>query len=539
MNPLLFIVHLTDYYGLGHRALLIRLPSLNRTLAAQNTLMPLIHALLEAPHVTLVDYQLGTLRWGDRARRALTLDGQVTMDTPAGRRTVGLLWDGDDMVPMDVLRAWLRRAEDLRHAEDLSQQCDLPPVLVITCMEGRVLWPYPVDTLWTTVAALQAQDHPLEARWVLPTLWGPGMHDRLPRTEPLLAALDALLGEFPEQAPVVSTPCRLRPGRRLDLEQRLGALRRGMIERKPTPPGLLALALPPRALDALATIGRHPLLRAPQLAELCNHPPARLRATLALLAAHDLAEPDVCGDERVGRYVLTRRGLRLLAARVGLSIAAYREAYSVLEDAEDGVRHGLDFAAANLAHTTALQEVFFAFIRAARTRGAELWWQWEWACVRVFEDGGVRQMLRPDAEVVYDEGGQRLRMVVELDRSTCPLGDIADQLRRYHRYAQATADVGMRRESGKALMTIAYVTTKSDERARNIIATANTVVAAEGQRLLDVRAVSLKRLLRRGPMERIWRRAGVMGLTALFPERRGVGAEATPKSPYGGAGSGK
>jgi len=517
-------------YGLGHRAFLARLPALARALDVQDTLLPLIDALLRTTKVTLVDYRLGPLRWGDGPGHTLTLDGQVTMDTTTGRRTVGLLWDEGNAAPASVLHDQLRQLVDLR------ERVDVPPVLLVTSARDRVPWPHPPGVLWTTATEARAHD-PLETQYVLPTLWGPGMHERPPRAKPLVAAVEAVLGPFPVQAqvPLVSTPCHVRPGRHLDLERRLVALRRGTIERRPTPPGLLALALPPRALEALGAIGRHPLLRAPQLAEVCDHPPARLRDTLALLAAHGLAEPNVCGDERVGRYVLTRRGLRLLAARASLPAAAYREAYGVLEDAEDGVRHGLDFAAANLTHTTALQDVFLAFLRAARGRDATLWWWWEWACARVFDDGGERRLLRPDADVVYDEGGRRLRVFVEVDRSTCPLGDITDQIARYHGYARATGQAGPGWGEGSPAVTVAYITTKSEARARNIIAMANAVAAAKGRDATSIRvlATSLKCLMRRGPLERIWWRAGATGLTTLFQERSGRGAEWGRKSPPG------
>lgn len=516
-------------YRLGHRALLARLPALARALDAQDAFAPLVRALVEAADVTVVDYRLSALRWGDDSRGTCALDGQVTLRTTAGERTVGLLWDGDDTVPMCVLR------DRLRQVEDIARYTPFPPVLVVTHAPERVPWPYPSGILWTTVAEMDTHGY-VQAHWVLPTTWGMGMRDKPAEEKPLLAALAALPRRQQVDPPLVSAPYRPRAGHRLDLDGRLTALRRGGLERAPTPPRLLALALPPRALSALQAVGQHPLLRAPHLAEVCDDPPARMRATLAWLTAHELTEPNECQGERSGRYVLTRRGLRLLAAQADLPLTAYREAYGVLEDTDEGTQRGLDFAAANLAHTTALQDVFFAFLRVARARGTTLSWRWEWACTLTFDWEGERCLLRPDADVMYEERDHRLRLFVELDRSTCPLGDIADQIARYCGYAQAARDAGVGWGDESPAITVAYITTKSDERARNIVATANGLSTTEDGHTTDIRvlATSLKRLMRHGPLERIWWRAGVAGLTTLFQERPGTGAEWARKSPPGG-----
>lgn len=516
-------------YGLGHGTLLARLPTLARTLDAQDAFAPLVRALVEAADVAVVDYRLGALRWGDGSRGTFVLDGQVTLEISGGRRTVGLLWDGDETVPMCVPR------DRLRQVEDMGQHIPIPPVLVVTHAPERMPWPYPGGILWTTVAELDAHSY-VQARWVLPTTWGMGMRDKPAEEKLLLAAVAALPRRYRADPPLMSAPYRPRAGRRLNLEGRLTALRQGGMERKPTPPRLLALALPPRALYALQAVGQHPLLRASRLAEVCDYPPARMRATLTRLAAHGLAEPNECGSERTGRYVLTRRGLRVLAAQVDLSVAAYRDAYGVLEDTDEGTQRGLDFAAANLAHTTALQDVFFVFLCMARARGGSLSWRWEWACTRTFEWEGERCLPRPDADVIYEASGRRLHLFVDLDRSTCPLGDIADQIARYHGYAHAAGEAGAGGGDEGPTMTVAYITAKSDERARNIITTANGVATTEGYHATSIRVLStsLKRLMRRGPLERIWWRAGATGLTTLFQERPGTGAEWARKSPPGG-----
>ncbi len=513
---------LATAYDLGRRALLARVPALDRALDAQNTFVPLIGALASARGGALRDYRLGPLRWAYGDAEPLTLDGQLTLELAWGHCHVGLLWDGDADVPVAVLH------ERLRRLRALDERFPAPPVLLVTSGERRIPWPYPAGVLWTTEEALWAADRaeagaqePLAVRWVLPTRFVPGLDARRPQVRPLLDALAALPRMGMADTPLRTTPRCVRPGRRLGLEARLRALRHRTVERTPTPPGLLALALPPRALAALTVVGRHPLLRAPQIAEVCACPQARMRATLALLAAHDLVAPQECGDERTGRCVLTERGLRLLAARAGLPAAVYREAYGVLEDRALGVRHGLDFAAANLAHTTALQEVYLTFLRAARARRARLDWRGEWACTRTFAWDDEGYLLRPDAEAVYDDGQHRLRIFVELDRSTAPQGDIAAQLRRYHRFAQSLADPapgGASRGAGRPRVLVAFVTVKSEERARNIVKVGEAVLAAERRPVLDVRATSLKRLLRRGPLERIWRQAGQVGLTSLLPE---------------------
>jgi len=158
---------------------------------------------------------------------------------------------------------------------------------------------------------------------------------------------------------------------------------------------------------------------------------------------------------RVRRYVVTTRGLRFLAARVGVTPDAYRRIHGALDDRVETAkaakkRRGLRFAWGNLAHTDGTNQVYLALLDAARATGAELAWRGEWACTQPYEDGPDLRTLRPDAEARYagPDGGRPF--FVEVDRGTKRLDALQAKLARYGAYRAGT---------GRDQVTVLVVTT--------------------------------------------------------------------------------
>jgi len=94
-----------------------------------------------------------------------------------------------------------------------------------------------------------------------------------------------------------------------------------------------------------------------------------------------------------------------------------------------------------LEHTVGLQEVYLAFVCAARAAVAAQedhaleYWRGEWALAHHFEHSGAWHTLRPDAAGVYSAGSDTLSFYLEFERGTAMLGDIyekLDTLRLFH-----------------------------------------------------------------------------------------------------------
>src|SRR5437763_7827554 len=127
---------LTARYGLGERALLRRLPGLSRLVAGRRVLVAL-HRALRAAGGGLEDWQSWPVPW--RAPQgprwpALSMDGEATLAWPdeGGRCRSGYLWDGDGMMPPEVLHERLGRLEALRQSPAYTppSTARVPPVLV-------------------------------------------------------------------------------------------------------------------------------------------------------------------------------------------------------------------------------------------------------------------------------------------------------------------------------------------------------------------------------------------------------------------------
>ena len=116
-------------YGLTERALLRRLPALERLRAGRLVLLRMAAALASAGGA-LEDWRAYPVRWPfTRAghKETLMLDGEVTLRFADGARVVvGYLWDGDPDAPEDAVAARLERlaaARAERSAPGAGSRC--------------------------------------------------------------------------------------------------------------------------------------------------------------------------------------------------------------------------------------------------------------------------------------------------------------------------------------------------------------------------------------------------------------------------------
>jgi len=508
---------LAGRYGLGDRALLRRLPGLDRLVAGRRVLLALQCALV-ARGVAFDEWRAWPVPWPytrGSQRRVLYLDGEGTIRPPgprADRRPFGFVWDGDGAVPAAVL------SEQLAHLDLLSVSPTyngphgprVPPVLVVTTAPDRMPPGYRPSLIWTTCAEIE-QDGLLDAPWR-----GTGLHgDALP----LLAALDqvstgvahvrigAPLARGGEQA---GGAAHVRPPQ---LQQRADALRQAAGGTGSTT--LLALVIPPRGVEILDVVGAHPLLPAADIARACALNAVDSWDVLGLLCRHHLVAtwmpPRQRGrrahcrtaspvhHRRVRRYVVTTRGLRFLAARVGITPEAYRCIHGVLDDRAETAttakkRRGLRFARGNLAHTDGINQVYLALLDAARTTSAEVTWRGEWACTQPYEDGPDLCTLRPDAEARYARPDGGRQFFVEVDRGTTRLEALQAKLARYDAYRAGTA---------QDHVTVLVVTT-GYERGWEVLHLNETLLRDVGTRPLDLLVTTRAEVAERGAQAHIW-----------------------------------
>ncbi len=200
--------------------------------------------------------------------------------------------------------------------------------------------------------------------------------------------------------------------------------------------GRTALVVTPADYRLLEVIGFHPYLTANQLSDVLRSGMAPVRRRLNRLLGLDLIRhpgTDEIGEDASEELVeLTARGLHVVAARLGLSLAvAVRELGLVGggPDAHFGSRRKL---LSTLAHTRGADDIFVHLYRQARARAAVgcdeamVEWQNAAAC--------SRRHLRPDGYGVYRRGSRYDGFFLEYDRGTMNARDYFEKFRAYYRY---------------------------------------------------------------------------------------------------------
>ncbi len=197
--------------------------------------------------------------------------------------------------------------------------------------------------------------------------------------------------------------------------------------------GQIALTLLPSDHLLLDTLGRHPFLRAGQLGDLLGWAPAwaaqrchRLRRRGLLL---ELQAGDPRGGEHTGPWEVSAVGLRLVAARQGLSLA---QAVHYNGLAGGGLREPVGTRtslARHLRHTLGVNALFVRLAATAALRRRQGYddelaeWRGAAAC--------ARRALRPDGYGLYRHAGQLYGFFLEYDRGTTNRRDYSRKFAAY------------------------------------------------------------------------------------------------------------
>jgi DNA-binding Lrp family transcriptional regulator len=200
--------------------------------------------------------------------------------------------------------------------------------------------------------------------------------------------------------------------------------------------GRVALVVAPTDFRLLEVVGFHPFLTMNQLSDMLGCGVAAVRRRLNRLVELGLIQhpgTDEIGEDAAQELSeLTEGGLRLVAARLGLSLAvAVRELGLVGggPDAPLGSRRKL---IGTLSHTRGVDDVFVRLYRQARARAATgcddemVQWQNAAAC--------SRRHLRPDGYGVYRHGTRYDGFFLEYDRGTMNARDYFKKFGAYYRY---------------------------------------------------------------------------------------------------------
>jgi hypothetical protein len=249
------------------------------------------------------------------------------------------------------------------------------------------------------------------------------------------------------------------------------------------------------------------LLSAGELTAASGWRPARVRAALAALSAHNLIATEELAGAPECVHVATTRGLRLLAVGAGLAAATYARAVGALVETRRtrrGDTQRLRFLRRTPAHTRGVSAAYLAFVQAARAVGGTLEWWGEWASTLTDEDNESPLRLRPDAAGVLILPAGRLAFFLEVDRGTTVTARLGAKLALYERY-RLTADAPP--------FTVLLVL-QGKRRAQKIL----SADAARQERLwkpeeLDVRYTTASALAAQGPLAPIWRNLAGDGTT--------------------------
>ncbi len=289
-------------------------------------------------------------------------------------------------------------------------------------------------------------------------------------------------------------------------------MRKGRRLTAPPAPGVCAAGLSPRMVDILAHIGRHPLYTADELAHVAPGDVSRQRQGIERLRRYDLITAFYYSDERARRYVMTEEGLAFLAARAALPPAAYARAAGMLTDGP--TRPGLNAQYTNRAHTDGVRALHLAFARDVAAEGGSLEWWGEWASPYLVRGLAVVGAIRPDAELDLSLPGMppagMPRVYIEYDRSHQTQGDtIATKIAHYYDVAAAlpayaSTDADGRPQTERPIITVAFVTEESRQRAFNILDTAISVWRKYPGTRVRMRAAWLPDVLEKGPLHPVW-----------------------------------
>jgi Replication-relaxation len=200
--------------------------------------------------------------------------------------------------------------------------------------------------------------------------------------------------------------------------------------------GRTALMVTPIDYRLLEVVGFHPYLTPNQSSVVLGYGVASVRRRLNRLLELGLIrhpnEDEV--DEEITQELseLTTSGLKLVAAHLGLSLAAAVRELGLVGGGPDDPTGSRRKLVRTLAHTRGADEVFVGLYRQARERSAAGYdeavveWQNAAAC--------SRRHLRPDGYGVYRRGTRYDGFFLEYDRGTMNARDYFKKFGAYYRY---------------------------------------------------------------------------------------------------------
>ncbi len=462
----------------------------------------------------------------DNAYRSLRLDALAAL-TFSGRQflNVAILIDpGEvDLVwfrhQFRSLYAWARREEFRRRA------AAFPALVLVAANRMRLdgllqLWQAcagwgvrPEKLYATTRAALAREPEDSRPWWNerfgRTTLWAGAVGDDA--ASPKLSRIPP--GQ-PGHAPPL-TGLTQRPRGRSDHRRKHGLLGR----RGDTPGGRLVgdhLQVSWLGRELLETIGRYPLLAPRELAAVLSVTRANIYGTLSALAQRELITR-LAGDEP--GYVLTGRGVALLAAQAGFAVHTYAELrrWPLQWAWREGRRelvYCIEALMVNKAHTRLVTEFMLGLLALAHSEPRFTLAHWDREYLYLLTDhhlrngpnkkpawvvpdavGAVRIASQPDR----DDDGEVTEFWLEVDRGSTRGRQLWRKLARYY---EARA--------GQGLPRLLIVVERGDEaRAQALRRRLNTLNALHGRRL-DVLITRVDLLeVSRGqfdPARKVWRR---------------------------------
>jgi len=200
--------------------------------------------------------------------------------------------------------------------------------------------------------------------------------------------------------------------------------------------GRTALMVTPTDYRLLEVVGFHPFLTANQLLDVLGYGVAAVRRRVTRLVELGLIrhlDRDEIGEEASeGLVELTTRGLQLVAARLGLSLAVTVRELGLIGGGSDDPLGSRRKLVRTLAHTRGADDIFVGLYRQARKHTAvgcdEAVAQWQNAAAC------SRRHLRPDGYGVYRRGARYQGFFLEYDRGTMNARDYFKKFGAYYRY---------------------------------------------------------------------------------------------------------
>jgi len=216
-----------------------------------------------------------------------------------------------------------------------------------------------------------------------------------------------------------------------------------------------------------------------------------------LLVRRYLAGPDGRRDPEP-YFCLTADGAGLACARAELTAAERRKHASGALANPLFVRHALAAAELHCALATAARAQHDHECRPQ-------WWRGEDATAALFNDRGVKVLLRPDGYTRYRAGDDIHHLLTEIDLGTMPLPRLRSKLELYRAYARSRAW----QERYPVFPKLLLLTT-AERRISRLLEQLGSL------RELVLLASTHQQVHLQGPLASIWRQPGRPGLRPLL-----------------------